>query len=71
MERGKRKGRQEKSHKRHVGVKVVKLKRSGELGCMLPGYNFHILPIATPKSLIVWPQRKYCSDHSTAAIAAI
>lgn len=37
------------------------------VGCGLPGSNFHILPIATPKSLIVWPQTKYCRDHSTPA----
>lgn len=42
--------------------------RNRELvGCGLPGSDFHILPIATPKSLIVWPQTKYCRDHSTPA----
>lgn len=37
------------------------------IGCTRRGSNFHILPIATPKFLIVWPQRKYCRDHSIAA----
>lgn len=42
--------------------------RESELvGCGLPGSNFNILPIATPKSLIVWPRTKYCRDHSTSA----
>lgn len=36
-------------------------RRERELaGCGLPGSDFHILPIATPKSLILWPQTKYC-----------
>lgn len=48
--------------------KEKKSKKEKELvGCGLPGSDFHILPIATPKSLIVWPQTKYCRDHSTPA----
>lgn len=31
-------------------------KTERKLGCGLPGSSFYILPIATPKSLIVWPQ---------------
>lgn len=51
---------------------MVKQKKKGKketelVGCGQPGSDFHILPIATPKSLIVWPQTKYCRDHSTPA----
>lgn len=54
--------------KKSVGMKEKKeQERNRELGCVLPGSDFHILPIATPKSLIVWPQTKYCRDHSTPA----
>lgn len=41
-------------------------KRKRKLGCGLPGSSFYILPIATPKSLIVRPQ-KYSGDRSTSA----
>lgn len=47
--------------------KSARKKQRELVGCGLPGSDFHILPIATPKSLIVWPQTKYCRDHSTPA----
>ena len=69
-----RKSRKEKTYKdrkgqeERGGVKEKGKERNRELvGCGLPISNFHILPIATPKSLIVWPQTKYCRDHSTPA----